>query len=100
MKEIETWARELKAGKAEEEIGVGEKTGLYPFIKARNIERLLMGLKARIFPRDRANDTIGLLKPVLIRIPRIKDTISALTRHVNNGHTSMREAGGPKNDLK
>ena len=27
--------------------------GLCPFIKAKNIERLLTGLKARLFPRDR-----------------------------------------------
>ena len=68
MKEIETWALELEAGKAEEEVGVGGKTGLYPFIKAMNIERLLMGLKARLFPRDRVNDTVGLPTPIFIRI--------------------------------
>ena len=33
MKEIETWAWELKAGKAEDEIGVGEKDGSVPLYK-------------------------------------------------------------------
>ena len=42
--------------------------GFYPFIKAMNIERLLTGLKARLFPRDRVNDTVGLPTPIFIRI--------------------------------
>ena len=35
MKEIETWAWELKAGKAEDEIGVGEKDGSVPLYKGK-----------------------------------------------------------------
>ena len=33
MKEIETWALELEAGKAEEEVGVGEKAGFVTLYK-------------------------------------------------------------------
>ena len=33
MKEIETWELELGAGKAEEEIGVGDKDGSVPLYK-------------------------------------------------------------------
>ena len=33
MKEIETWALGLEAGKAEEEVGVGEKDGSVPLYK-------------------------------------------------------------------
>ena len=33
MKEIETWALELGAGKAEEEVGMGEKDGYVPLYK-------------------------------------------------------------------
>ena len=54
MEEIESWALEPEVGKVEEEVGVGgERRVCTPFIKAKNIERLLTGLKARLFPRDR-----------------------------------------------
>ena len=48
----------------------GKKMGPYPLIKAMNIKRLLTSLKTRLFPRGRANDTVGLSKPVLMRIPQ------------------------------
>ena len=60
---------ELEVEKIEEEVGVEEKDGLCPFIKAINIKRLLIGLKACLFPRDYANGIVGLSTPILMRIP-------------------------------
>ena len=60
MEEIESWALEPEVGKVEEEVGVGgRKTGLYPFIKAVNIERLLPSLKACLFTRSCTLKTVG-----------------------------------------
>ena len=41
----------------------------YPFIKAVKVMRLLARLKIRLFPKNRADDTVGLPMPVLMRIP-------------------------------
>ena len=48
----------------------GERMGPYPLIKAVNIKRPLASLKTRLFPRGHANDTVGIPKPVLMRIPQ------------------------------
>ena len=48
----------------------GEKVDSYLLIRAVNIERPPTSLKTRLFPRDDANDTVGLPKPVLMRIPQ------------------------------
>ena len=48
----------------------GKKMGPYPLIKTVSIKRPLTGLKTRLFPRGRANGTVGIPKPVLIRIPQ------------------------------
>ena len=69
IEEVETWVLELRDGKAEEEEGVGEKDGSLSLIKAMNIKRLLTILKTRLFPRGRANGTVGLPKHVLMGIP-------------------------------
>ena len=47
----------------------GKKVGSYPLIKAVNIKRPLISLKTLLFPRGRANDAVGLPKPVVMRIP-------------------------------
>ena len=48
----------------------GKKMDPYLLIKAVNIKRPLTSLKTRLFQRDRANGTVGLPKPVLMRIPQ------------------------------
>ena len=47
----------------------GEKVDSYLLIKAVNIERLPTSIKTRLFPRGRANGTVGLPKPIFIKIP-------------------------------
>ena len=47
----------------------GEKVDPYLLIKAVNIKHPPASLKTRIFPRGRADGTVGLPKPVLMRIP-------------------------------
>ena len=49
----------------------GEKVDSYLLIKAVNIERPPppTSIKTLLFPRGRANDTVGLPKSVLMRIP-------------------------------
>ena len=42
----------------------------YLFIKAVNIKRPLTSLKTRLFLRGRAKGTVGLPKPILMRIPQ------------------------------
>ena len=42
--------------------------GLDPFIKAMDIERLLLDLEAYLFLRNHANRMVGLPTPVLMRI--------------------------------
>ena len=51
-----------------EEEGVGERVDPYPLIKAANIKRLPTRLKTRLFPKGRADGTVGLPMPVLMRI--------------------------------
>ena len=41
----------------------------YPFIKAVKIERLPVRPKTRLFPKHRANGTVRLPMPALMRIP-------------------------------
>ena len=47
----------------------GKKTDPYLLIKAVDIKRPLISLETRLFPRGRVNDTVGLSKPILMRIP-------------------------------
>ena len=47
----------------------GKKTNPYLLIKAVDIKCPLLRLKSRLFPRGRVNDTVGLPKPLLVRIP-------------------------------
>ena len=61
---------ELQVVRVEEGASVERKGGLCPFIKAENIERPPTSPKTRLFPRGRANGTVGLPKPVLMRIPQ------------------------------
>ena len=46
---IEPWVLELEVGEVEERFGVKKQKGLSPFIKAMNIERLLLSLKTCLF---------------------------------------------------
>ena len=48
----------------------GKKLGPYPLIRTVNIKHPFTSLKTRLFPRDRANGTVGIPKPVLMRIPQ------------------------------
>ena len=46
----------------------GKMGGPYVLIKAVDVKRPLTSLKSRLFPRGRVNGTVGLPKPVLMRI--------------------------------
>ena len=59
-----SWADGLRRKRA-----WGKKMDPYLLIKAMDIKRPLINLKSRLFPRGRVNGTVGLPKPVLIRIP-------------------------------
>ncbi len=64
------WALELKNEWAEEGEGVGVTSmNPYPFIKVIKVMCLPARLKIRLFPKRRADDTVGLPMPVLMRIP-------------------------------
>ena len=65
---VRAWALELENGWAEEGEGVGEKGYPYPFIKAVKFMSLPTRLKIRLFPKGRADETVGLPMPVLMRI--------------------------------
>ena len=77
-------ARVLSGGGEDENLGAGarewdgqrerekawvKRVNPYPFIKAVNIMRLPTRLKTRLFPKGRADGTVGLPMPVLMRIP-------------------------------
>ena len=47
----------------------GKKMDLCLLIKAVDAKRPLICLKSRLFPRGRANDTVGLPKLKLMKIP-------------------------------
>ena len=47
----------------------GEKVDPYLLIKAVNIKRPPTSLKTRLFPWGRADDMVGLPKPILMKIP-------------------------------
>ena len=70
MEKVRAWELELENGWAEEGEGVGEKkVNPYPFIKAVKVRRLPTHLQILLFPKRRADDTVGLPMPVLMRIP-------------------------------
>ena len=47
----------------------GKKTDPYLLIEALDVKHPLTSLKSRLFPRGRVNGTVGLPKPLLMRIP-------------------------------
>ena len=57
-------------GEAEREKAWVKKVNPYLFIEAMNIKRLPTSLKTCLFPKGRANGTVGLPMPVLMRIPQ------------------------------
>ena len=57
-------------GEAEREKAWVKGMNPYLFIKAANIKRLPTRLKTRLFPKSRADGTLGLPMPVLMRIPQ------------------------------
>lgn len=69
LEAIEPWVLELEVGEVEERFGVKKQKGLSPFIKAMNIERLLLNLKTCLFLRNHTNRTVGIPTRVLMRIP-------------------------------
>ena len=62
MFELEVESRDKQAWRG--------KAGLCPFIKAENIERLLLSLKTYPFLRNLSSGTVGLPTLVLMRIPQ------------------------------
>ena len=68
---MRTWALELENGGGREREKAWVKgVNLYPFIKVVNIKRLPTRPKNSPIPKSRADDTVGLPMPVLMRIPR------------------------------
>ena len=47
----------------------GKNTDPYLLIEAVDIKRPLISLKSRLLPRGHVNSTVGLPKPLLMRIP-------------------------------
>ena len=93
MEGIKAWALELKDGWAEEEEGLGWKRGFLSPYKGGECKAPPTSLKTRLFPRGGVDGTVGLPKPVLMKIPRLEDTISVLTRRVTGGCVSKRKMG-------
>ena len=67
---IEAWALELEDGKAEEGRRRGVKDGSLSAYIGNEYQTPPTSLKTRLFPRGHANGTVGLPKPVLMKMPQ------------------------------
>ena len=80
----ETRVLELGVAGVEEEASVKKETGLYPYIKAPNIKRLLLGLKNLLVSKELCPSD-GWVTHVRVDRSSLKKggTISAWIRHTN-----------------